>query len=266
MSPPIPSALRSVLPADAAVSWEAMRQILPPGVVLYGGTAIAAHLHHRVSRDLDFFYTDTTLDLNRLRDELAQLRPLAVTTLLDDTLNAVFGATKLQFLLARGQRALETPTVIAGIPVAGLRDLAATKIKVIGDRGELRDYFDLMIIEQRTHITVESALLDYQARYPTTDHAVLVHIVRALGSFTDVANDPSLPATRAAIERYWKFRQPQVVASLDSTGAIHPPSAPVAVAIPSHQVALTPPTGPGGVWVEPHLRNGRRVSGYWRRR
>jgi predicted nucleotidyltransferase component of viral defense system len=61
-----------------------------------------------------------------------------------------------------GQAPVDRDTKIAGLRVASLRDLAATKIKVIGDRGELRDYFDLMVIEQRTPVTVETALVDYQ--------------------------------------------------------------------------------------------------------
>jgi hypothetical protein len=33
------------------------------------------------------------------------------------------------------------------------------KLKVVGDRGELRDYFDLMVIEQRTGRMVEGTRL-----------------------------------------------------------------------------------------------------------
>lgn len=51
----LPRDLREVLPEDTARTWVLLRDHLPKSMVLYGGTALAAHLHHRVSRDLDFF-------------------------------------------------------------------------------------------------------------------------------------------------------------------------------------------------------------------
>lgn len=146
----LPQDLVAVLPPDAARSWVLLRDKIPKSMVLYGGTAIAAHLHHRVSRDLDFFFDDPAVDLRELRARMEALRTTAVTFQDAGTLNAIFGETKVQFLCSVGQRPVDLTTNVAGIRVASLRDLAATKVKVVGDRGELRDYFDLMVIEQRT--------------------------------------------------------------------------------------------------------------------
>jgi hypothetical protein len=44
---------------------------------------------------------------------------------------------------AHDQIDLDEPQVHAGILVSSLPDVFAMKVKVIGDRGELRDYFDL---------------------------------------------------------------------------------------------------------------------------
>jgi len=110
------------------------------------------------------------------------------------TIDGYLGETKVQFLDARTQTMLGEPTVVAGMPVAGLEDLMAMKIKVIGDRGELRDYFDLMEIERRTTLTFEESLGDYLYRYnPGETMSSLSHIVLALSSFADVADDPALP-------------------------------------------------------------------------
>ncbi len=231
-------------------------------MILYDGTAIAAHLSHRTSRDLDFFFDDPDVDLASLREALTTLRPTAVTDQAAHTLNAVFGQTKVQFLSMAGQVPVDRDTKIAGLRVASLRDLAATKIKVIGDRGELRDYFDLMVIEQRTPVTVETALVDYQARY--NDSRNLAHLVRALGYLGDVADDPALPTARDQIERYWATRQPATLASFDQTGRIPRPAPEEPLPAPSPR----PESGDAGgmVWVEPHLRNGRQVRGHYRRR
>jgi len=195
---------------------------------------------NRLPRDLDFF-SAVDLDVSELRGMLDSLGTFAATTDDIDTLNGLFNDTKVQFLRTRHQDALEPPTVIAGIPVASLRDIAATKLKTIADRGELRDYFDLMTIEQRAAITMEPALQDYQERYRTRDRNTLLHIIRALGTF-----------------------------SIDTTGTVttHPSPAALTGSAVVPTPAASPPVHPGAgsVWVGAHERNGRVVHGYWRRR
>jgi len=120
--------------------------------------------------------------------------------------------------------------VFDGMPVAGIRDLLATKLKVIGDRGELRDYHDVMAIEQRTGHTIELGLGYYAERYAVgAHHTSLTHIVRAMVAFDDVADDPAI-RDRADVERFFRGRHPAVVASLASFDLTHgrlPPPAPV---------------------------------------
>lgn len=264
----LPPLLRKALPVDTARTWVLLRDHLPEPLVLYGGTALAAHLHHRVSRDLDFFYPDD-VDLTTWRETLDSLGRFAVTTAEPDTLNGVFNSTKVQFLQARGQTPLEPPTIIAGIKVASLRDIAATKLKTIADRGALRDYFDLMTIEQRSAITMETALLDYQERYQTHDMNTITHIIRALGTFSDVGDDHGLPVRRTTIEDYWARRTPNLGLSVDVTGTLSL-TLPPRVDPESDGWPLPPPDPSnlpaGRVWVEAHERNGRQVRGYWRRR
>lgn len=266
----LPPSLRAALPIDTARTWVLLRDHLPESLVLYGGTALAVHLHHRVSRDLDFFYPDD-VDLTAWRETLDSLGRFAVTTAKPDTLNGVFNSTKVQFLQARRQTPLEPPTIIAGINVASLRDIAATKLKTIADRGELRDYFDLMTIEQRSAITIETALLDYQERYHTHDLNTITHIIRALGTFSDVADDHGLPARRTTIEDYWVRRTPNLGQSVDVTGTLSVTPPPRVDQEPDGRpLPLPPPDSStlfaGRVWVEAHERNGRHVRGYWRRR
>jgi len=101
------------------------------------------------------------------------------------------------------------------VRVAGIGDIFATKLKVIGDRGELRDYFDLMAIEQQSGRRVEEGLGLFMTRYhvPPDDSAV-THIVTALGYLEDVDEDDLLPVEKDAIARYWRKRQPEIVRNL----------------------------------------------------
>ena len=56
----LPAWLRAVLPDGTAETWEQIRSVVPDCAYLVGGTAIAVHLRHRVSRDLDFFLAEDT--------------------------------------------------------------------------------------------------------------------------------------------------------------------------------------------------------------
>lgn len=210
----LPEWLRSILPGDTADTWHTIRDVVPASGYLAGGTAIAIHLQHRTSRDLDFFNSEPE-DLGALRRDLEQLGAFAVTLHTDDTLNGIFNSTKLQFLDAQDQVTLEPLTVVEGIRVAGLGDLLATKLKVVGDRGELRDYFDLMVIEERGGRRAEEGIALFLRRYcPRDPDAAVRHILLGLGYFDDVGEDPFLPQAREDIATYWRRRQPEIARAL----------------------------------------------------
>ena len=61
-----------VLPPEQRAFWEQHLGTIPPGWVLYRGTAIALHLGHRQSHDFDFFSSD---DLDRNLKEYLAARP-----------------------------------------------------------------------------------------------------------------------------------------------------------------------------------------------
>jgi Nucleotidyl transferase AbiEii toxin, Type IV TA system len=212
---PLPERLRAILPAGTAETWETIAPAVPPDAYLGDGTAVAVHLAHRMSRDLDFFFHHDSVDLDRLAKRLSALGAFAVSQRAPGTLNGVFSGTRVQFLHAderRPQHLLETPQQVEGLRIAQISDLLAMKLKVVGDRAELRDYFDLMVIEQRAGRMAEEGLslfLDrYQPEYP--DQA-LNHIVLGLGYFDDLDPDEALPVPRQEVVDYWSRRQPEIV-------------------------------------------------------
>lgn len=90
---------------------------------------------------------------------------------------------------------------------------------MIGDRGELRDYFDLKHIEQLTGRTVEEGIGLYMTRFHVQpEDASIMHIVTALGYLEDVDEDELLPESKEEIARYWALRQPEVLRSLSRFG------------------------------------------------
>ena len=211
----LPADLTKILPLQTAWAWERIAPMIPLSCRLVGGTALAVHLHHRQSRDLDFFYNDPNLDLAALERQLAQLGSFAVSARAPGTLTGILRSAKLQFLDAHDQVELDEPEPHAGILVSSLADVFATKVKVIGDRGELRDYFDLKRIEQITGRGIEEGIGLYMTRFQVPpEHPSIGHIVEALGYLDDVDEDDMLPEDRAMIAAYWKRRQPEISRSL----------------------------------------------------
>lgn len=212
--------LEDVLDPQTAEAWPLIATVAPRDAVLMGGTGLAVHLHHRISRDLDLF-TSEEFDPEHLERQMMDVGLFATTLKAEGTLCGVLGATRVQFLWARGQKVLQPGKTIAGLTVGSLPDLFATKLKVIGDRGELRDYFDVMHIELHTGRRVEEGLQLYMARYGVEGtHPSIEAIIGGLGYFDDVTDDPYLlgahgPGLRDEVIRYWTTRQPQIVASLD---------------------------------------------------
>jgi hypothetical protein len=218
----IPIEVRAILPSDAARTWEAIVPLRPEPAYLVGGTAVAVHIGHRKSRDLDFCLS-SPVDLTDLNDRLSNSDRWLASTLTESTLNGVFSATKLQFLLADQETNLELLTMVGGIPVASLPDLFAMKLGVITRRGALRDYYDLMEME-RTGLTAEEGLSLFVRRYhPAGVDAALAGVIFALGpaAIADAKSDPSGVPKSAVKElaRYWPRRQIEVTAHLNRYGA-----------------------------------------------
>jgi hypothetical protein len=117
------------------------------------------------------------------------------------------------------QRRLEPLRKMGGLDVAGVGDILAMKLKVVAERGELRDYFDLMAIETQAGRTVEEGIALFIQRYGRPREAASAEpIVRALGYFDDLDDDLALPVTKDEIADYWTRRQPRLLANLARFG------------------------------------------------
>lgn len=144
-------ACMATLPPAQKDLWPELESAAKMGFVLYGGTAIALRLGHRTSVDFDFF---TDLDLHRKtltqnmpflqRSSLVQDEKNALTFLVPD--RAGTGAhVKLSFFGAIAFGRIGEPNVTDDgvLQVASLDDLMATKVKVILQRAEAKDYQDI---------------------------------------------------------------------------------------------------------------------------
>lgn len=137
-----------ILPEAQRLLWPRLAEITRLGFVLYGGTAIALRLGHRVSVDFDFFH-HLPLDRQRLYGACPFL---ALATVLQDQSDALtvlvpVGAAlvKVSFLapVRFGRVAQPDYTADHVLEVASLEDLMATKLKVVLQRAEAKDYRDI---------------------------------------------------------------------------------------------------------------------------
>ncbi len=184
---------RSVLPPSQLALWDGPLRTLPPGWVLYGGTAIALHIGHRQSVDFDFFSTEP-LDRAALRRACPLL--VGVKTLQDepDTLTVVVenagDPVKLSFFGGISFGRVGEPIRIAGhVPIASPLDLFGTKLATVTQRIEARDYVDIAAL-LRSGLSIDEGVAAMLALYGT--QASAMQSVKTLTWYRDGGLDHAL--------------------------------------------------------------------------
>jgi hypothetical protein len=138
-----------ILPEVQRRLWPTLAPLAQLGWVLYGGTAIALRYGHRVSVDFDFFSAQP-LDRQALGQALPWLasarvlqdQPETLTLLTPDTADV---GVKVSFFGGLTIGRVADPEISDdGIAlVASPLDLLATKLKVLLQRAEKKDYLDV---------------------------------------------------------------------------------------------------------------------------
>lgn len=139
-----------ILPPAQQRLWPELRKLTELGYVLYGGTAVALQLGHRQSVDFDLF-TEKQLDKESIRKAVPWIaastvlqEDAATYTVLADT-DPATAPVKVSLFADIGFGRVGDPltTVDGVLQVASLEDLMATKLKVLLQRVESRDYRDV---------------------------------------------------------------------------------------------------------------------------
>jgi len=174
-----------ILPLSQRTLWSELTEV-PAGFVLYGGTALALRLGHRMSEDFDFFSNEGF----RPDDLERQVSFLAGASRLQSSPNTLVaqvdrnGPVKLSFFGGLSLRRVRDPEAVEGpgLLVASLLDLAATKVKVVQDRAEAKDYVDISRLLEEG-IEISQALGAAQAVYGEAFNPLLS--LKALSYFRD---------------------------------------------------------------------------------
>jgi Nucleotidyl transferase AbiEii toxin, Type IV TA system len=185
----------AILPPSQRRLWDELHAV-PEDFVLYGGTAVALHLGHRQSVDLDFF-SDRPFEPAKLAARLPFLAGATVTQQEPNTLSATVdreGPVLVSFFGLPDLIRVRPPHIAAGIDlrVASLLDLAGTKAAVVQQRAEAKDYRDLDAILQDGRVTLPAALASAGVIYGSKFNPQIT--LKALSFFGD-GNLPLLPRT-----------------------------------------------------------------------
>jgi Nucleotidyl transferase AbiEii toxin, Type IV TA system len=175
----------SILPAAQREIWASLAPARQLGFVLYGGTAVALHLGHRVSLDFDFFRSEP-LDKDQIRAAFGFVGGAAILQDMPDTLVVLAkmpsGLVKISFFGGIGFGRVSDPVQTRDdiLLVASLDDLMATKLKTTLDRAEARDYRDIVEMIS-AGVSLPAGLSAFKQMFDGEPAQVL----RALGYFED---------------------------------------------------------------------------------
>ena len=205
----------AILPKAQQELWPFLAPAPGLSFVLYGGTAVALHLGHRISVDFDFFRSEP-LDKKEIEKSFIFMRH--AETIQEDENTLVVsapmqsGLVKISFFggVAIGRINQPLLTTDATLLVASLEDLLATKLKAIMDRAEAKDYRDISVLLS-AGVSLETALGAFAKMYGKDPSLPL----RAMGFFKD-GDLPSLPKSdqdvlRKARDRVSKIPEVQII-------------------------------------------------------
>jgi hypothetical protein len=150
-----------ILPAAQRKLWPELAET-PDEFTLYGGTAIALRLAHRQSADFDFF-TLESFEPGALLNRIPYLKGAALRQSSPNTLSVNVdrgGPVQLSYFggLGIGQVAPAESVEGPGFKVASLIDLSGTKVAVLPQRVELRDYLDIHALLTKARIPLPEML------------------------------------------------------------------------------------------------------------
>jgi hypothetical protein len=157
-----------VLPKAQQRLWTELKDV-PAEFVLYGGTAIALHLGHRQSIDFDFF-SNRTFDPARVESTVPFMANAEITQRAPNTLTGIVdrsGLVQVSFFGVPNVSRIAPPRVAAenGLKVASLLDLAGTKVSVVQQRAEAKDYIDIDALIREGGVDLPTALAAGKAVY-----------------------------------------------------------------------------------------------------
>jgi predicted nucleotidyltransferase component of viral defense system len=179
--------LKTVHPETLELLKQLSRQECLEDFVLGGGTALALHLGHRISIDLDFF-TRTVFDSN---EKFECLRSSYAISNCERTVNSLsllmtIGTEAIKIDLLRHNYSLLRPIqVLNDFRIFALEDIGAMKLNAIANRGAKKDFYDIHALLKC--FSLPELLTFFQQKYEQLNSFT---VIKSLVYFTDADQEP----------------------------------------------------------------------------
>ena len=145
---------------------------------LAGGTGLALHLGHRESIDIDLFH-GSNFDSRFVCSHLEKKYRAEGVIHESNTARVSINGIKVEFL-THAYALLQDISLIDGIRVASLKDLAAFKLNAVAGRGSKKDFWDVASLLD--YYSIKQMLDFFSKKYPAAD---LWHLIKSLTYFGD---------------------------------------------------------------------------------
>lgn len=152
---------------------------------LGGGTSLALVFGHRRSIDIDFFLTDP-FDPHVLQEALAQrFNGFSLMNRTSGSLSATIDSIKVDILL-HSYPLIGEFSILEGVRILSLPDLAAMKVNAVTNRGSKKDFSDLLLLHDNG-IPITKALYYFCQKYGSAGRFLAI---RSLNWFEDAEEEP----------------------------------------------------------------------------
>lgn len=156
---------------------------------LVGGTALALHMGHRISIDLDLFTNsdfDTKFILNELRKKY-QISGISESAF--SLIQSIeFPVNSQNFvkvdIIKYPYKLIRPPLLIDGIRLLSVEDIVPMKLSAIGSRGSKKDFYDIYFLLRKYSFKEMFQL--FEQKFPAVNY---FHIIKSLTYFDDAENE-----------------------------------------------------------------------------
>lgn len=170
--------------------WQILRSLkhilIKHNATLAGGTALALHMGHRISVDLDFF-TNAKFRVESIISNIRKTgHSFRIISEEEGALIAEIEGIKVS-IFRYDYPFLEKPIIYSGIRIAGLLDTASMKVIAICQRGTKRDFVDLYFILQDIPF---HKVANHMVRRFREERVNPIYIGKSLVYFSDAESNP----------------------------------------------------------------------------
>lgn len=187
--------------------WQVLRalkkMLLKHHAILAGGTALALHIGHRISADLDFF-TNEEFHIESVISAIRKTK-LPFRIISEEEGSLITEVKTIKISLLKYDYPFSDKTITCeGIKIAGVLDIASMKIIAISQRGTKRDFVDLYFILQDIPF---HKIADYMVKRFGKERLNPVHIGKSLVYFSDAESNPEPGYIKGKAQNWDKIKK-----------------------------------------------------------